>query len=605
MRRFVIVTLIALFQAVPFAISSPNVVFVMTDDQGYGEMSVHGNPILNTPSMDTLHGQSIRLLDYHAAPMCTPSRGQLLTGLDAARNGAINVSSGRTLLRAELPTMANYFQDAGYRTGIFGKWHLGDNYPYRPEDRGFDETLWFPSSHINSAADHWDNDYFDDTFMVNGKRKQIPGYCTDAYFREAMAWIKRQADADQPFFAYIPTNAPHSPFWAPEKELEAARKAMEGRALPNFPPDRRETLANYFGMILNIDANLGRLMEFLDEEGLAENTILIFQTDNGSTFGDRYFDAGMRGRKAQLWEGGHRVPFFLRWPGGDLGEPRDIDGLTTVQDILPTLLELCEINPREAPAFDGLSLAPAFRGEVDSAPEERMLVINYSRLPFEFNYPSPDAPSNLYREGGAVLWKRWRMLQDSELYDLESDPLQRLNVIHEHPKIAAKMSAHLDAWWSEVESIANEPQAIIIGSDAENPLMLSACEWLDVFVDQQAQVREGVGKNSYWMLEVAEAGEYELELRRWPKEANASITEALPAMKSAEPKWSGPGVALPVTGARIQVGRETQSKTVEERDSGIRFTFQLEKGPVRLYTWFDRAFRDPISGAYFVYVTRR
>ena len=583
----------------------PNVVFVMTDDQGYGEMSVHGNPILNTPYMDRLHGQSIRLSDYHAAPMCTPSRGQLLTGLDAARNGSINVSSGRTLLRAELPTMANFFQDAGYKTGIFGKWHLGDNFPFRPEDRGFDETLWFPSSHINSAADWWDNDYFDDTFMVNGERKQVPGFCTDAFFREAMTWIKRQADSGNPFFAYIPTNAPHSPFWAPEKELKKAREAMEGHELPNFSGVRREDLAGYFAMILNIDQNLGRLMRFLEEEGLAENTILIFQTDNGTTFGDRYYPAGMRGRKAQLWEGGHRVPFFLRWPGGNLGDPRDVGGLTTIQDILPTLLDLCEIQAQQNPDFDGVNLAPVFRGQQSAPPEDRMLVINYSRLPFGFEYPSPDAPSNLYREGGLVLWKRWRMLQDRELYNLDKDPLQQDNVIDQYPEVAVKMRAHLDAWWDDVNDMANEPQAVIIGSDRENPMMLSACDWLDVFVDQQVQVRRGVGKNSYWMLEVAEAGEYDFELRRWPRELDAPFTEGLPAMPGNKARWGVPGFAMPVGEVRIQLGREVQRKSVNPDDTHATFTFQLEKGAIRLHTWLERAYRDPLSGSFFVYITRK
>lgn len=605
MSKFSVHSLLTLILFQVSVYARPNVVYVMTDDQGYGEISVHGNPILNTPHMDRLHGQSIRLSDFHAAPMCTPSRGQLLTGLDAARNGAINVSSGRTLLRAELPTMANFFQDAGYSTGIFGKWHQGDNYPFRPEDRGFDETLWFPSSHINSAGDWWDNDYFDDTFMVNGKREQVPGYVTDAFFREAMSWIKRQADADKPFFAYIPTNAPHSPFWAPEMELKEAYAAMEGHELSNFPGVRRDDLAGYFGMILNIDNNLGRLMSFLEDEGLEEDTILIFQTDNGTTFGDRYYPAGMRGRKAQLWEGGHRVPFFLRWPGGDLGKPRDIGGLTTIQDILPSLLDLCEIQLRQTPRFDGVNLTPVFRGKHQSPPEDRMVVINYSRLPFGFEYPSPDAPSRIYREGGVVLWKRWRMLQDRELYHLDTDPLQQNNVIDQNPEVAARMRAHLDAWWEDVKEVANEPQAVIIGSDRENPMMLSACEWLDVFVDQQVQVRSGVGKNSYWMLEVAETGTYEFELRRWPREANASFTEGLPAMPGDKARWGVPGVALPVGEVRIQLGKEVQRKSVSPDDKHATFTFQLEEGPIRLYTWLERAYRDPLSGAFFVYVTRK
>ncbi len=171
----------------------PNVVVVMTDDQGYPEVSVHGNPVVQTPNLDALHSQSLRLTDFHVAPMCAPTRGQLLTGMDAARNGAINVSSGRALLRPELPTMGNLFAEAGYATGVFGKWHLGANYPFRPEDRGFQKTVWFPSSHIGSVPDSWGNDYFDDTYVSDGKPKTFQGYCTDVFFDEALRFMKESA----------------------------------------------------------------------------------------------------------------------------------------------------------------------------------------------------------------------------------------------------------------------------------------------------------------------------------------------------------------------------------------------------------------------------
>ena len=159
--------------------SRPNVILIITDDQGYGDLGCHGNPVARTPNLDSLHGESIRLMDFHVAPMCTPTRGQLLSGLDAARNGAVNVSSGRSLLRPDLPTMADIFRSNGYRTGVFGKWHLGDNYPYRPQDRGFEESLWFPSSHISSVPDYWENDYFDDIYCHNGSRVRQEGYCTE------------------------------------------------------------------------------------------------------------------------------------------------------------------------------------------------------------------------------------------------------------------------------------------------------------------------------------------------------------------------------------------------------------------------------------------
>ncbi len=585
------------------AAARPNVIIVMTDDQGYPELSAHGNPILKTPHLDRLHEQSVRFKDFHVAPMCTPTRGQLLTGLDAARNGAINVSSGRTLLRAGLPTIADIFAENGYHTGIFGKWHLGDNTPYRPEERGFQEALWFPSSHINSVPDFWNNDYFDDTYIRDKKRTRYQGYCTDIFFREAMAWMKDRVAAGQPFFTYIPTNAPHGPFWAPEKELKQAHEALRGVSLPEMNAATRERFTGYLAMIMNIDTNVGRLNEFLADSGIAENTILIFLTDNGSTFGYRYYNAGMRGHKTELWEGGHRVPLFLRWPAGGFGEPRDVEGLTQVQDLLPTLMDLAGLVAAEPPKLDGISLAPVLRGQA-AVPEDRMVVINYSRMPFGFEYPSPDSPSIMRREGAAVLWKRWRLLEDRELYDLAADPMQQQNVADQHPEVVAKMRAHLDSWWGEVEDLANEPQRVTIGSDAENPLMLTACEWLDVFVDQQGQIRRGVRKNGYWHLDVAEAGEYEFELRRWPREADTALRAGLPAIQLTAGS-RGPGVALPIAQARIRLGHLTMSKQVEEHDLSAVFQVTLERGPVRLHTWFDDEDGEAIAGSYYVYVRRK
>ncbi len=253
-------------------------------------------------------------------------------------------------------------------------------------------------------------------------------------------------------------------------------------------------------------------------------------TDNGSTFGPLYYNAGMRGGKVTLWEGGHRVPCFMHWPDGELGAPRDIDGLTQVQDLLPTLIDLCGLEPAYKETLDGISLASVLRGE-EPPPEERMLFVNYSRMP-RTDYPTPDARSVMRREGTAVLWKRWRLLEETALYDLDSDPVQEKNVIDRHPEIAAEMQEALDAWWQGVEPVANQVQRIIIGSDEENPMMLSACEWRDVFVDQQEQVRIGERKNSYWHLEVERAGE--LPLR----------TAALAARERAEADRSLSGHAV-------------------------------------------------------------
>jgi arylsulfatase len=346
------------------------------------------------------------------------------------------------------------------------------------------------------------------------------------------------------------------------------------------------------------------MMKFLSDEGLRDDTIVIFQTDNGSTHGPLYYNAGMRGSKTELWEGGHRVPCFISWPKSDLLDPQDIHGLTQVQDMLPTLLDLCNI-PNDA-KFDGMSLASILKGRA-VVPEDRMLVINYSRMPGFVNYPTPFAQTLMQRNLGEVLWKRWRLLEDRELYNLETDPLQKTNVIDKHPEVLVKMRDKLDTWWADVGPKANEIQRVIIGSDHENPSRLTGCEWLDVFIDQQRQIRVGQQKSGYWMLEVAQDGEYEFELRRWPKEIDRPITA---------PSEQGLGVLEVDTASfylsdyhHMLIGDKTPyrfeglNKPIGTDDTSVTFTAQLEKGPVALHTWFRG--QDTILSAYYVYVRRK
>lgn len=586
------------------AASKPNVIVIITDDQGYGDLACHGNPVALTPNLDRLHGESVRLTDFHVAPMCTPTRGQLMTGLDAARNGAVNVSSGRSLLRPDVQTMADLFKENGYRTGLFGKWHLGDNYPYRPEDRGFEESLWFPSSHISSLPDYWENDYFDDMYCHNGTRERYRGYCTEVFFREAKAWMKDRSDAGEPFFAYLPTNAPHAPLWVPKEDRDAVEETFAAgeHLLPALTPEQRGHIVRFLAMIRNVDTQVGQLRAFLREEDLERNTAILFMTDNGSTFGTLYYNAGMRGAKCSLWEGGHRVPCFVHWPDGKLGAPRDIGGLTQAQDILPTLIELCGLERKRPTPLDGITLAPVLRGE-EAVPEERMLTMNYSRMPFT-DYPTPDSLSRLRREGAAVLWKRWRLLEATALYDLERDPLQETNVIDRHPEIAARMLGALDEWWQGVEPAANEVQRIVIGNEKENPMMLSACEWTDVFVDQQRQVRVGERKNSYWHLEVEKAGTYTFELRRWPRESGLKLTEACAHTVLTDGEMPE-GAALPIARARLLIDRQLHVRPVTPLDDAAAFTVDLPAGPTLLHTWFDDARHQPLCGAYYVYLSRQ
>ena len=587
-----------------FGESKPNVIIVMTDDQGYGELSRHGNPILKTPNLDQLAEESLRFIDFHVAPMCTPTRGQLMTGLDAARNGAINVSSGRALMRPELKTMADIFKSNGYKTGIFGKWHLGDNYPFRPEDRGFDEAIWFPSSHIGSVPDFWGNDYFDDTYIHNTKRKKFNGYCTDIFFDEAMRFINESQNQNKPFLTFIPTNTPHGPLIAKEEDKKAIAEAFEKAKFARKDPKLKNVLMNYLGMVRNIDSNMGKLLKFLNEKGLKENTIVIFTTDNGTTYGHRYFNAGMRGSKTELWEGGHRVPFFLSWPKGGLSSPRDIDGLAQIQDVLPTLIDLCELKSHDN--FDGINLSAVLKGKEQIDPE-RMLIISYSRMPTTFNYPSPFGQSLLNKHQAGVLWKKWRLLENRELYNLSSDPLQEKNVFAEHPEVVKKMQSHLDTWWDGVKDIANEPQRIVVGHSAENPMMITACEWLDVFIDQQRQIKRGVLKSGYWLLDVAEAGDYEIELSRWPKELGIPISKAPENGKeikiSSASLYINKHNFLSVSQKR-PYGFEGLTKRVKPNDVTVKFNVKLKAGPIALHTFLGTKW-DSFCSAYYVYITKK
>lgn len=579
--KFVAVLSVILFAAsfarVADSAPRPNVIILLTDDQGYGDFSCHGNPVLKTPNLDKLHDQSIRLTDFHVAPMCTPTRGQLLTGMHCLRNGAMNVSSGRTLLRRGIPTLANNLADGGYRCGIFGKWHLGDNYPYRPQDRGFHETLWFPSSHIGSAPDFWNNHYFDDTYIHNGKRERFQGYTTDVFFHEAMKWMLARAAANEPFFCYLPTAAPHAPLYVPDKYREPYR-ALGPK------------LASFFGMIANIDENVGQLEAFLQQSGLRDDTILIFMTDNGGTAGVNFFNAGMTGGKVTLYEGGHRVPCFIRWPHGNLGDPRDVKALTEVQDLSLTLYGLCNVGWRTA--ADGVDLGPLLRGDVQSLPD-RMLVVSFSRM----NDPVPT------KDKSAVLWRRWRLLPGNKLFDVEKDPAQERDVAADHPDVVAQMRKRLDAWWADVEPHVNDHEAVVIGNDAENPSMLSPTEWEDVFFDQGAQVRDGTRRNGVWNIEVDRAGQYEFELRRWPREADAPIAAGVPEFKHPDGSYPA-GVALPIVQARLKVASFDGQIQVGAQDKFIRFGVSLPKGRTRLQTWFYDPSGDAICGAYYVYVKR-
>ena len=557
----------------------PNVILVLTDDQGYGDFSCHGNPVLKTPNLDRLHEQSVRLTDFHVAPMCTPTRSQLMSGLDALRNRARHVCGGLDMLRHDVPTMADIFKASGYRTGIFGKWHLGDNYPYLPQHRGFEEALYHKSWGITSAGAYWGNDYFDDTFYHNGKLKKYEGYCNDVWFAEAMKWIKARAEKNEPFFCYLPTNLPHAPLLVPEKYAA--------------PYQKYGKRAKFFGMIANIDETMGKLMRMLEDIAIAENTILIFMTDNGGAGGVKIFNAGMRGGKRQLYDGGHRAACFIRWPprllvedksggwpNGGLEHCGDIDELTTCQDLLPTLIDLCSLRAPAKARFDGVSLAGLLRGSQQELPD-RMVVVQYS--------------IDISKWNSAVMWKKWRLVKGEELYNIAADPGQQQNVADKHPDILKAMRYHYERWCSVVEPIANQPCYVHIGSEQENPVDLTCAQWYMVYADNRSHIKGG--NNSYWNVFVERDAEYEFTLSRYPLEAGTAMDAPLTIRGYKV-------TALPVSKARLRINRIDEAKLVASGDKSVSFRVSLKAGKTRLQTWLYDKNGKELCGAYYVRANR-
>jgi arylsulfatase len=562
------------------AAARPNVILILTDDQGYGDIASHGNRVVKTPHIDRFRSESVRFTDFHAAPMCTPTRAQLMTGRDCLYTRAMNVSSGRTLLRRDIPTLAEAFIKSGYQTGIFGKWHLGDNYPYRPEDRGFQETVWFPSSHVGSVPDVWNNDYFNDTYRTQRGLKKFQGYCTDVFFSEAMNWMRARNSAREPFFTYLALNAAHGPLFVPP-EYAAKYKDL---------PDR---LARFYGMVSNIDDNIARLEEMLAATGMRGNTIVIYMTDNGPASGAMRYDGGVRGMKTELYEGGHRVPFFIRWPAGKIGGGLDIDELTHVQDVFPTLIDLCGLRGPSDVAFDGQSLAALMQRRSNSLPE-RTLVVQFSRM----NAARPR------KDDAAVMWKKWRLIHGNELYNIARDPGQRSNLYAEHPEIVSKLQAHYDRWWTRVEPLLDDFLPVHVGSDSENPTLVSACEWADVFLDQSGQVRSGTRKNGTWHVLVEKAGDYEIALRRWPREVDAALSDPLPEHR-AEDGVLRAGVAIPIGQARLKIGSFDETIKVGAADREAVFRMRLRSGKTTMQSWFLDSAGQELLGAYYAYVERK
>ncbi len=427
--------------------TKPNIILIITDDQGYGDLSCHGNPILKTPNIDKLYARSVRFTDFHVSPTCAPTRAALLTGRHEFRSGITHTINERERMSRAETTIAQLLRLVGYVTGIFGKWHLGDEAGYQPDQRGFDEVFIHGAGGIGqtypgSCGDAPGNKYFDPTILHNRQFVKTKGYCTDVFFTQALQWIDAKRKDKAPFYVHISPNAPHGPLVCPEQD----EKKYAGKVAPN--------VAKFFGMISNIDDNVGKLLAKLQEWGLEENTIIIFMTDNGGTVGVVIFNAGMRGNKVTPYQGGTRVPFFVSWPG-KLKGGADIPNLAAHLDVFPTLAELAGAKIPDNIQLDGRSLVPLLENPGADWPD-RFLFTHVGR------WAKGQAKRSQYANC-AVRNNQFRMVSTGtgkeswELFDISKDPGEARNVRAEHPKEFQEMKAAYDRWWGDVQpALINE-----------------------------------------------------------------------------------------------------------------------------------------------------
>lgn len=581
--------------------AKPNVIVLLTDDQGYGDLACHGNPVIRTPNLDRLHGESVRFANFHVDSYCSPTRAALMTGRYAHRVGGWGTVCGRNMLRDGEVTMADVFRHNGYRTGHFGKWHLGTCYPYRPIDRGFDEWLGHGDGGTGCTTDFWGNDRVNDRYIRNGRweDRARPGYETDVFFDAAMEFIR--ADRQRPFFVYLATYAPHSPCSLPDPQWAGAYR---GRVPAN--------VAHFYASIARVDENLGRLRAFLRDAKLDRDTLLVYLADNGTAEGEKVFNAGMRGKKGSPYDGGHRVPCFLHWPAGGYDRPATVDRLAAHIDLLPTLADLCGLRLPKPVAFDGVSLRPLLADPRAPWPE-RTLILGTPQNQVAANPSPPRRGVNC-----SVMTDRWRLVNDRELYDIAADPGQQRDLADAESKVVTDLRAAYACYWADVsardEGWRGRP---VIGAAAADVVELCAEDWYPTRGNcpwNQSAVAGGGGLFGRWPVRFAAAGTYRVELRRWPREADAPMAGVPADGGTADAYLSGGPVAhllyggrseaLPVARARLKVGDRVQETAVGGADTSASFTVEVGAGPADLEaTLLDRDGR-PLCGAFYATVRR-
>ena len=505
----------------------PNVIIILTDDQGFGELGVTGNPLIRTPHMDRLARQGVSLVNFHVMPVCSPTRACLMTGRYNYRTGVTDTFLGRSMMYPDETTLAGMLAAGGYRTGIFGKWHLGDNYPMRAMDKGFQESLVLNGGGLAQPGDPPDpvdehGAYFNATLRHNGSWTKTKGYVSDVLTEAAIEFIEKRSE--KPFFVYLPFNCPHAPHQVPEdyrrhypaEDFNPTRFTHQGHPLAaKHDPD---DLARIYGMIENIDDNVGRLLAKLDAMKLADNTIVVLFSDNGCQQCNGY-NAGLRGWKGTPFEGGIHQFCFLRWPA-QLKAGHKVDRIAAAIDLAPTLVDLCGTPTPRQVKFDGLSLAPLLRGQPVAWPD-RVLFFQWHR---------GDAPQR-YRAFAARSqdWKlvqplgtgeKWDGKTRFQLYDMAHDPLEFDDLAARQPDRVAKLKAQYDAWFNDVTGARDYavPPRIFLGAAQENPVLLTRQDW------RGRAASWGPSGIGYWEVNVVASAGYDITLRFEPLKTDGEAT---------------------------------------------------------------------------------
>ncbi|MEZ6128888.1 MAG: arylsulfatase [Planctomycetaceae bacterium] len=544
----------------------PNIIVILADDMGYGDLGATGNPVIRTPNLDRFAGESAELTNFYVSPVCSPTRSCLMTGRYNYRTRVIDTFKGRSMMDPAEVTIAEILSDAGYATGIFGKWHLGDNYPLRPQDQGFDEVLVHrggglaqPSEPIENA-----NRYTDPILFHNGKQVQTKGYCTDVYFDAAINFMKESRAAGKPFFVYLPPNAPHGPYHDVPEDLLKYYQSIDLNPVlgKNTSEQHRDTVARVFAMVENIDQNFGKLDTYLANSGEKPNTIVLFFTDNGPNT-NRYVGP-FREMKSWVHEGGIHTAFFARWPGHFEPEFQN-HNIAAHIDVLPTVLAAAGVDVPKSVKLDGRNVLPLLTGKDKDWPDRALFLQSHRG----------DAPVALHHFG--MRTQDWKLVRPTgfgnesiaqqkpfELYRIDADPGESENVADQFPEKLAEMKRLYQDWFRDVSSTRPDnyqPPRIIIGSDKERTTDLSIQDW-------RVGDAAGWGSNGAWKVRIVNAGPYHASVR-WDK----TIGEREVTLHVGDRSFDGtlqadetsvifPSVSLPLgeTDVRVTVAGEKQTR---------------------------------------------